>query len=385
MSSPSKVSTKKEKGCHDESSRGSPSHRAARIGHSDSEIEAVDVTEVDEEAMFGPSKTARQGELAKAKVEVVSPKKNGHDDKTKKSLTVKTYPFGASFIYESCEDRGVWLRKCAMATYGKGWEKHKRWLSPRNSASLIKPKPIDGVATAESLGKFLYGKKMLPLTRPWKLSYKERTKAHSGYFKVDVYSVYEAASTDYTPHELDYTPWEHRGVQQRFLHEQSIGFSRNWFGVAVRTRGNDKYKPPVCRPKSMEMPIENIPDPGEWTEEWFTTWKAPRGKRNQIGSHSSHDSQSEGSCTRNSTVNEKSIVSAGSSASVSSEGGESSTDDDDDGDDDSSWEEAPECGIIVNVKQKIGERVSRVHPDYTSSLRRSRWRKKYFPKGTFPF
>lgn len=50
-----------------------------------------------------------------------------------------------------------------------------------------------------------------------------------------------------------------------------------------------------------------------------------------------------------------------------------------------SYEDAPECGQIVNIRLKIGEHITRVHPEYTSSLRRSRWRKKYFPKGSFPY
>ena len=54
-------------------------------------------------------------------------------------------------------------------------------------------------------------------------------------------------------------------------------------------------------------------------------------------------------------------------------------------DDDGSWEEAPECGTLMNVKPKLGERVSRVHPDHTSHLLRSRFRKKYFPRGSFPY
>ena len=53
--------------------------------------------------------------------------------------------------------------------------------------------------------------------------------------------------------------------------------------------------------------------------------------------------------------------------------------------DDETWEDPPECGTLENVKLKIGERVSRVHPDHTSNIRRSRWRKKYFPRGTFPY
>jgi hypothetical protein len=54
--------------------------------------------------------------------------------------------------------------------------------------------------------------------------------------------------------------------------------------------------------------------------------------------------------------------------------------------DDDTFEDIPECGTLVNVKPKIGERVSRVHPDHTSHLLRSRFRRKYFPRaGTFPY
>ena len=36
-----------------------------------------------------------------------------------------------------------------------------------------------------------------------------------------------------------------------------------------------------------------------------------------------------------------------------------------------------QIGHIFTMRLKIGERITRVHPDYTSSLRRSRFRKKY--------
>jgi hypothetical protein len=36
-----------------------------------------------------------------------------------------------------------------------------------------------------------------------------------------------------------------------------------------------------------------------------------------------------------------------------------------------------EIGSLCPVRVRAGERVSRVHNYYTSSLRRSRWRKKY--------
>lgn len=45
--------------------------------------------------------------------------------------------------------------------------------------------------------------------------------------------------------------------------------------------------------------------------------------------------------------------------------------------------DAPECGTLVNVKSKLGERVSRVTPDHTSHLLRSRFRKKYLRHAPF--
>jgi penicillin-binding protein 1A len=78
-----------------------------------------------------------------------------------------------------------------------------------------------------------------------------------------------------------------------------------------------------------------------------------------------------------------SFGSHGSSSSCSSRG--SSCDDDDDDDDDETWEDIPECGTLVNVKPKINERVARLTPDHTSHLLRSRFRKKHFPRGSFPY
>mmetsp|Transcript_21610 Transcript_21610/g.33017 ORF Transcript_21610/g.33017 Transcript_21610/m.33017 type:complete len:2075 (+) Transcript_21610:97-6321(+) len=300
----------------------------------------------------------------------------------------------ASFAYDTRTENAIWNRKKAIATHG-GWEKHSSWLSPRNKRQVHNPLPIDGVAAAEGLGRFMFSKRLLlAVRRPWKLPYKERTKNHPGFFNVDIHSVYDSSAVHLVSGEVGVTPWEHREVQQRFLHERSVTFSRNWFGELPRVRGNPKYKPPFCKPKSMEMPIENIPDPGEWTEEWYTVWKSPyerrRRKNDASGSYDTDSaSDDDGSYTdRGSHTNRGSFdVSRGQQKSMTSndESDYSGSSDENESDDDASWEEAPECGILINVKQKIGERVSRVHPDYTSSLRRSRWRKKYFPRGAFPY
>jgi hypothetical protein len=287
-----------------------------------------------------------------------------------------------SFAFDNREreEKIAWVRKNIMARYQPSWEKHKRWLAPTNSSASLDPKDINGVAAAEKLRQFSYGRSLFPVVRPWRITYKERTNQHQGYFKVDVYSIYETSMVDHgEAHPLDHTPWEHRGVKQNFLHETSIGFSRNWFGGCTKVRANDKWKPPVCQPKSMEMPIENIPDPGEWNEAWYTTWKSPDARPQFGGSHSSdYESYTDGGTADDGT----STDGGGSCTDNSSRVNKSPMSNDSDED---SWEEAPECGTIVNVKLKIGERISRVHPDYTSSLRRSRWRKKYFPRGTFPY
>jgi hypothetical protein len=125
----------------------------------------------------------------------------------------------------------------------------------------------------------------------------------------------------------------------------------------------------------MEMPMENIAEEGQWDVEWYTTWSARRNmpKPPPVSAHP--------------------VVTDGESSAYASEDGSEDSSEDGTGSytdsstymDEDEWEDAPECGTLVNVKQKIGERVSRVHPDYTSSLRRSRWRKKYFPRGTFPY
>jgi hypothetical protein len=353
---------------------------------------STDVSATNEQDMKAEDEDENVVDLTNAEVEVPSHTEDELPHRSRKShaktlrgkgrngITVETrlkYPSSpsvetptTSFTYDSSDDIGIWLRKAAMANYGTSWAKHKRWLSPNNPSELRNPKPIDSVVAAGNLNKIARRRKFLRAD-PWNRTYKERTKYHPGYFNVHVYSIYDTSAADHgEPDELDAVPWERRDVKQRFLQEKSIMFSRNWFGDLVRVRGNDKHRPPVCQPKSMEMPMENIPDPGEWTEEWYTTWKAPDNKRNHSESHSGYE---------DSSVDGGSSTDSGSSSDNDSVNERASNDDYD------SWEEAPECGTIVNVKQKIGERVSRVHPDYTSSLRRSRWRRKYFPRGTFPY
>jgi hypothetical protein len=268
-------------------------------------------------------------------------------------------------------DEGTWQRRTAMATHGWGWEQ-AAWLSPKSSPGPSTPSRTNFhvVAATKDISNYMFNKKAFPLARKTcKLSYNQRVKPHPGYFEVDMYSLQECAVSGEESLYKDETPWELRHVRQRFLHERSLTFSRNWFGDLVESSGNDKVKEPICKPKSMEMPMRKIPDPGDWTPEWYTTWGGRKLLKRRPSFESSVDSGDD-SYTEKDYDEKDSLRSYSSGSSY---------------EDDEEWEEFPECGTFVNTKQKIGEHVTRVHPDYTSSLRKSRWRKKYFPIGTFPY
>ena len=291
-------------------------------------------------------------------------------------------------------DRATLLSRRHASKWRNPWEKrwcleyHEKDSRPINLLMDLDERcRISGVAAASTIFKRReVRERAIPIRQQWQSTYKDRTQNHQGYFNVHVFSLYNAAMVNSEWHDLDDEPWEDREVLQNFLHEKSISFSRNWFGDLNRTRGNDRVKLPVARPKSMEMPTENLPDAGEWVEEWYTTWQTRNTSKNHESpsssfSDSSFDSGSESysQCTRN-TRGDDTVT-----RSDDDEGNSYSQSMYTENDDESTWEEPPECGTLLNVKLKIGERLTRVHPDHTSSLRRSRWRKKYFPPGTFPF
>ena len=271
-------------------------------------------------------------------------------------------------------------------------QRHSRY-SP--SKRLTTPARLGGAAAAAVISRWSPRRSSHlrhPVKQQWKLSYRERTKNHPGYFEVNLYSLKEMSVPVTFPHILDSVPWEDREVKQRFLHEHSVAFSRNWFGVLQRKRGNDKYREPVAHPDSMAMPMTHR-QAGNWPEEWYTTWQSRKLFRAEHADDSSESSYSCGSSRSPDDDHTGSILSGSAiSGSVYTRDtrGSDYFDDEVETDGESTWDDyydeyAPECGHIVNVKQKIGERESRVNPYTTSSLRRSRWRRKYFPRGTFPY
>lgn len=243
------------------------------------------------------------------------------DDQTARSRRVSTR-------------KDIWLRRRSMAKWNQGlnWGRPQGFLKS-HTQTFVKveaPKPIDATVCSRSVaeGEVAIEAVMMnmPGTHQWKRHYRRRTRKHTGYSGVHVFSLKAAAAVGGSSEEIDSLPWEFRDVSQRFLYEQSVSFKRNWFGKLVQLPGNDRFKEPVCRPRSMEMPIKM----NEWTGDWYEKpWQT-------IGN-----------------------VLSGSSSFDRSE------------------ELAPECGTFKLVNQRIGESVSLVAPGRASFVRRSRWRKTY--------
>ena len=252
------------------------------------------------------------------------------------------------------------------------------WKSPLQKERLSKRKlnqggkdmPINGVAAAAALS----GKRRLRGPRRSHLmqTIQKRTKAHCGFLDIDFYSLYEATTCHGEDEEIDKAPWEYRDVRQRFLAEKSVD-CRNWFGSFEPKLGNDRVSNPVACPKSLLVPATKIPESGEWNEDWFTTWKSRRDNPNNLVTFTEEEVPA---LTRN-------FTSGTSTTMAESESDEKSMAEEVDAGSCPKKAVLIEIGNLVSVRFG-GERVSKVHPDYTSSLRRSRWRKKYM-RGEFAF
>ncbi len=282
-------------------------------------------------------------------------------------------------VSTSSEDSEVHFEKRYLEEKAKHPALKHLWKSPLQKERLsrmklswgFKCKPINGVAAAAALSKKrrLRGPKRTYLTQ----STQERTKEHSGFVYIDFYSLYESTTCYAEDEEIDdEVPWEYRDVRQNFLYEKSVD-GRNWFGSFVPERGNDRIPYPVLRIKSLQIPVSRRPESGYWKEDWYTTWKSRRDNPNKLVTFTEADipslnMNSSGTTSTSTTITEshsydhQSVQSSDTTASQKKK-------------------VLIEIGNLVSVPLHYttsgGERTSKVHPDYTSSLRRSRWRKKY--------
>jgi len=227
---------------------------------------------------------------------------------------------------------------------------------------------IDGVSAAKAFRikkQFRRYKRIrLPITiqHQWKLPLADRVIKHSGFSKVNVQSIYDTTILHGEPHSLDPETWERREVQQSFLNEKSIDIVQNWFGTISNHRISSKAREPISHPTSVRYELMPNSEFALWDEEWYTTWRSRRENPNNLNNMNICGSKNGGDETVSSTdylsersSNESFITNI----------------------------ELPMIGTICTIRFRIGERVSRVNYQYTSSLRKSRWKKKYCPKMIF--
>ena len=256
-----------------------------------------------------------------------------------------------------------WLLKRSMAGHGK-WSK-PQWLAS-NKETILEvdaPEPVNGTEASNSILDISCRwreRRNAIFSSNWVLPYEKRSSSHAGYQGVDIYSLQDSSNVPrHLAHRMDNLPWEKREVKQFFLHEQSV-VNRNWFGRFKRY-SSVSVEMPVCKPRSMEMPVKA----SEWTEDWYRT-PALHSLGTNLSGSAGTGGDGDASEYYRKYVQEH--------------------EENDFSEDEEDWEDGPpECGTLRNVKLKPGERISRVTPDLTSSLRRSRWRKKFFPRGTFPY
>lgn len=206
--------------------------------------------------------------------------------------------------------------------------------------------------------------------RHWKEPLAKRIAGHEGYTNIDVQSIYDTSIIYGVPHKLDSVPWERRRVPPNFLNQERIDTVQNWFGELSTERVSRKAREPISHPKSAIMNVSDNSCLASWKEEWYTTWRSRKENPNKLNNIVTHG-QKKG-------ANDWTGMDAGSEGSIDSMGFDQS-----DSFTQIEFSKRSEIGTICTIRFKIGERVSRVHPKFTSSLRKSRWKKKYFPKGIF--
>ncbi len=218
---------------------------------------------------------------------------------------------------------------------------------------------INGVAAVCAMqgSRTRFRPKRLPIKQHWRLPYEERVQAHPGFQDVDFDALDEATIVYSEFDRFDDIPWEYREVNQGTIYEYGIEKS-NWFGQMKEDRMNKKTHERVCHPKSMSMSsVENAPDALAWKREWYMTWKSRKENPNQLLQDEKVDDSQSAVASHNGTF---SVVHEADAIDAS-----------------------PQIGNICTMRLKIGQRITRIHPDYTSSLRRSRFRKKYCKKSSF--
>ena len=126
----------------------------------------------------------------------------------------------------------------------------------------------------------------------------------------------------------------------------------------------------------MPMPLDKLkqrlPQPGEWEEEWYMSWKSRKENPDALFSSIATNNRKRDQERSSSKPRDKYALDDDEDSSFSDNEENVPAD---------MWKDPPEFGKLCTVRYKVGEPRSRLNWFLTSRLRRSRFRKKYFPHG----
>ena len=264
---------------------------------------------------------------------------------------------------------------------------------------MREPTGIPSIGSVDASKKVLSKKvfKLHPCVTPfkvvhWKIPKTERSEGHLGYNGVHAKSLTRVAVQAGIKHTLETFEWEKLGSE--LTRKRGLADTVNWLGKSnfasfkfsliyqssyascllrriciielgnfEQTRQNRRMNEAITQPDTVVFKRLMYPKP--WEEEWFTTWLSR--KHNHGGQ--TRDKQRYRPMYSDGSVRPTSRSSMRSSRTGMIGNGEE--------------EQDTSIGKLHTMRYRAGERMSRVHYDYTSFLFKSKWKRKYFPKGIF--
>eukprot|EP00554_Chaetoceros_debilis_P003371 CAMPEP_0194083662 /NCGR_PEP_ID=MMETSP0149-20130528/9685_1 /TAXON_ID=122233 /ORGANISM="Chaetoceros debilis, Strain MM31A-1" /LENGTH=810 /DNA_ID=CAMNT_0038766105 /DNA_START=106 /DNA_END=2538 /DNA_ORIENTATION=- len=231
---------------------------------------------------------------------------------------------------------------------------------------LMKRRDIDAVdATKRIFTRKMFKRhpSIVPFkTHHWKVSKSERSDLHDGYKGVDHRSLLDIAvqiDSKYIPEHFD---WEKLGSEL----VDFVGFvdtHEQWFGSIDQAKLNRRFQYPAAESNMISM--NRLVYPKIWEEEWYTSWLARKQNPGRLTTMSGGSRYSVVGSNRRTSSEESSIQ----SSTMNNFGPNNDSD--------------KSIGKIYSMRYRSGERLTKVHWDYSSFLFKSRWKKKYYPKGIF--
>ena len=146
-----------------------------------------------------------------------------------------------------------------------------------------------------------------------------------------------------------------------------------------------KIHEPICRPRSIPAPDDLCTY--AWDEDWYASWFTKKNNLNKLRHQEKQGNDVDDGMDRTQGTFLSRLTTKTTRTSRTRKSKYSTQLDSPDAVNREERAKAraqrlekPEIGTLHTLRYKVGEKTTRVHYDYTSMLRKSRWKKKYMSK-----